>query len=409
MKLGCIGDDFTGSSDLGNTLTKTGMRVVQLSGVPGGTAPEADAVVVALKSRTAPVERAVEESLAACDWLIGQGADLILFKICSTFDSTPRGNIGPVAEALAKRLGARHVLVCPAFPGAGRTVYQGHLFVGDRPLNESGMEHHPLTPMTDSDLRRVLAPQTAMPVEHVPWTTVARGAGAVLERLRASGGFAIADAIRDEDLVALGRAAIGERLVVGGSGIGIGLREAFDLPRRDGDDWSGRSAPVLALSGSCSEATRAQVAAHRAAGHPVREMTAEAALAGADADALADWALAADGVPLLYSSADPDTVRAAQTAHGAVRVSEALERMMAEIARAALTRGVQRLIVAGGETSGAVVEGLGLSGFRFGPEIAPGVPCLSALDRPLALALKSGNFGQEDFFARAASMLEGRA
>ncbi len=407
MLLGCIGDDFTGSSDLGNTLTKAGMRTVQYVGVPDGAAEAGvEAGVVALKSRSVPVEEAVRASLAALDWLLAQGCEQILFKYCSTFDSTPEGNIGPVAEALAERLGADRVIVCPAFPGAGRTVYQGHLFVADRLLSESGMENHPLTPMTDPDLRRWLARQVCGAVGHMPSEVVLKGAAAIRARLDASDArLIVCDAIRDADLMALGTAAAGLRLVTGGSGIAMGLPENFRAQGQLSETagaWRGQGGRAAVLSGSCSTATREQVARHDG---PRREVTAEALMAGeVTSQEVTDWALAQDGLPLVYSSADPDVVRAAQARFGREAVAGRIEAFFAETARALVAGGVTRLITAGGETSGAVVEALAPGALEIGPEIAPGVPCLRA-GADLVLALKSGNFGGPGFFAEADALL----
>ena len=416
MLLGRIGDDFTGSSDLGNTLAKGGMRVVQYVGVPDRpAAPEVEAGVVALKSRSIPAADAVAQSLAALDWLRAQGCTQILFKYCSTFDSTSDGNIGPVAEALADALGADRVIFCPAFPAMGRRIFMGHLFVGDRPLHESGMQHHPLTPMTDPDLRRVLAAQVCGTVGLIAFPDLAGGAKAVraaLDREHAAGHrLIVADAVSDADLMTLGAAAADLPLITGGSGIALGLPENFRKAGRlseTGTAWQGQAGPAAILSGSCSIATRGQVAAHVTAGNPAREVTAEQALSGAVTPAaLADWALAAQGLPLIYSSADPATVAEAQARHGRDRVAHALESLFADTARALVAAGVTRLIVAGGETSGAVVEALAPQALEIGSEIDPGVPVVRAAPA-LVLALKSGNFGAPDFFAKAARVMEGR-
>ncbi|MEO0762657.1 MAG: 3-oxo-tetronate kinase, partial [Pseudomonadota bacterium] len=360
MKLGCIGDDFTGSSDLANTLARAGMATVQYVGVPGAPAdPGVEAGVVALKSRSIPAAEAVAQSLAALDWLRAQGCTQIVFKYCSTFDSTPEGNIGPVAEALADALGARRVIVCPAFPGTGRSVYQGHLFVADRLLSESGMEAHPLTPMTDPDLRRWLALQSGGSVGHVAAADVFAGADAIaaaLAREDAAGHrLIVVDAIRDEDLVAIGRAAHDVALVTGGSGIAMGLPANFGCTPGV-VDWAGQAGPVVALSGSCSRATRAQVARH-AARHPAREITVGEVIDGLAPETVAEWLLAQPGIPLAYSSADPATVAEAQARHGRAGSAAALEGFFAATARALVAGGATRLISAGGETSGAVVEG----------------------------------------------------
>ena len=413
MLLGCIGDDFTGSSDLANTLAKAGMRTVQYVGVPDRPAdPGVEAGVVALKSRALSAAQAVAQSLAALDWLRAQGCEQFLFKYCSTFDSTDEGNIGPVAEALADALDARQVIFCPAFPGAGRTVYQGHLFVRDKLLSESGMAHHPLTPMKDPDLRRVLARQSQGSVGHVPVTDVRAGAEAIRLRMKAEDAaghrLLIADAVDDDDLIALGRAAAGLPLVTGGSGIAMGLPENF---RARGQlagaaaGWSGQKGLAAALSGSCSIATRGQVNRHKATG-PAFEVTAAALMAGdVTPETAANWALAQPGLPLVYSSADPEVVAAAQTRFGRNAIAQAFEDFFAATARRLVAGGVSRLIAAGGETAGAVVAALALSEMAIGPEIDPGVPVLRA-GPGLVLALKSGNFGTEDFFAKAAALME---
>jgi uncharacterized protein YgbK (DUF1537 family) len=412
MKLGCIGDDFTGSSDLANTLAKGGMRVVQYTGIPDTpAAPGVEAGVVALKSRSIDPAEAVAQSLAALDWLRAQGCTQVFYKYCSTFDSTPRGNIGPVADALAEALGARKVIVCPAFPGAGRSVYLGHLFVGDRLLNESGMETHPLTPMTDADIRRWLAPQTRHTVGHVAAPDVIAGSDRIAAALdaedRAGHRLVVVDAIRDADLVAIGRAARDLPLVTGGSGVAMGLPANFGCAPAP-VPWQGQPGRGVVLSGSCSTATRAQVA-HHAARHPAREIAADEVIAGRlSAQEIADWLLAQEGLPLAYSSADPAEVARVQQRHGRETAAAALEGFFAAVARAVVAGGATRLITAGGETSGAVVEGLHLAALEIGPEIDPGVPALRA--RPdLVVALKSGNFGTVDFFEKADRLLAGAA
>ncbi|MEM7547006.1 MAG: 3-oxo-tetronate kinase [Pseudomonadota bacterium] len=411
MLLGCIGDDFTGSSDLANTLAKGGMRVTQYSGIPlGDAAPGVEAGVVSLKSRTIAADDAVRQSLEAMEWLAQQGCRQFFFKYCSTFDSTPKGNIGPVAEAMAKALGADRVIVCPAFPATGRSVYQGHLFVGDRLLNESGMENHPLTPMTDSDLRRWLAPQTSLGIGHVNAGTVGQGAEAIRAALQAEQNadqpLIIVDAIHDADLMEIGAAVADLPLITGGSGVALGLPENF---RRSGllaggaSDWRGSDGRAAILSGSCSNATRGQVINHDG---PMIEIRASDVITGEmTGDKLAEWMLAQDGVPLGYSSADPLAVKEAQEAFGKDLIAGAIEGVFAEAARALVAGGVTRLISAGGETSGAVVEALSVEALEIGPEIDPGVPALRVEGRDLTLALKSGNFGAPDFFPKAVKAL----
>jgi uncharacterized protein YgbK (DUF1537 family) len=410
--LGCIADDFTGATDLASTLVRQGMRTVQVIGVPEGALPEADAVVVALKSRTAPVAEAVAWSLAACEALLAAGAQQIFHKYCSTFDSTPEGNIGPVTEALMKRLGASLALACPAFPTNGRTVFQGHLFVGQALLNESGMEKHPLTPMTDANLVRVLAAQTDGAVGLVPFATVDQGAVAIRRAFSglqdAGRRHAIVDAVTDDHLMAIGEAAARHPLVTGGSGVAMGLPENFRrsgaLPARDdAASLPPGSGHAAVLAGSCSRATLGQIGLAR--DHmPTLELDA---LAMPDADALTAQALEwmegklGAGPILIAASAPPDKVAALQEKLGREAAGALVEEVMARVAEALVARGVRRLLVAGGETSGAVVQKLGIATLRIGAEIDPGVPWCFAEDAGLHLALKSGNFGTRDFFVKA--------
>ncbi|MCS0502038.1 3-oxo-tetronate kinase [Ancylobacter mangrovi] len=416
MLLGCIADDFTGASDLANTLAKGGMRTTQFVGIPEGDGRlDCEAGVVALKSRSIAPAEAVRQSLDALEWLRGQGCTQILFKYCSTFDSTPQGNIGPVAESLLDALDAPVAVVCPAFPLAGRMIFAGHLFVGGRLLNESGMQNHPLTPMTDADLCRWLRHQTRGEVGLVPFDVVRRGSEpirAALDAQAAAGNrLVVVDALGDEDLMAIGAAIAGHRLVTGGSGIALGLPENF---RRQGllaaaaPQQARATGPGVALSGSCSVATREQVAVHLHA-HPGLRVEAEALISSriTVADALAFVSEHLDQSPLIYSTADPDKVAAAQSRYGREAVAQSFEVFFADLARSLPALGVARLAVGGGETAGAVVTALGISQLRVGGEIDPGVPALVANGRtPLHLALKSGNFGGRDFYDRALRALE---
>jgi len=413
--LGCIADDFTGATDLANTLVRQGMRTVQFFGPPGAdvTVPEAEAVVIALKSRTNPVDEAIQQSLEALQWLQGAGAEQFFFKYCSTFDSTPQGNIGPVAEALLAALDQDFTIACPAFPENGRTICYGYLFVGDQLLSESGMQNHPLTPMTDSSLVRVLAAQCRHPVGLVDHRTVAAGTDqvhAAFKALRAEGKqHAIVDALSDADLLSIGAACADLKLITGGSGVALGLPDNFRRAGKLSSDTVADGLPSVpglgaVLSGSCSEATLAQVAAMQKS-RPSFQLAPLKLAAGEDqaTEALA-WAMAQldDGPPLIYASAAPDDVRAAQDRLGRAEAGALIEAAMARIATGLVAAGVRRLVVAGGETSGAVVQALGVNGIRIGPQIDPGVPWTTTLGGPeLALALKSGNFGVENFFLKA--------
>lgn len=420
MLLGVIADDMTGATDVALMLNRAGMRTVQVIGVPAAdaTLPEADAVVVALKSRTNPVSEAVAQSLAACEALLAGGARQILFKYCSTFDSTAHGNIGPVADALMRRLGAESAIVCPAFPANGRSIYQGYLFVGAVPLHESSMKDHPLTPMRDSNLMRLMAAQTEHPVGHVGYATILSGPDAVkaqMARLRADGvRYVVTDALTNDDLMVLGAAVAGQPLLTGGSGIAMGLpqnfREAGLLAEREIaarlEAPQGRRGII---SGSCSTATRGQIKAALEAGFPALKVDPLALASGEQtAQVLADWALAqpADLPFLLYSSDDPAEVTAIQARLGREKAGEIVEHAFAQTARRLAEAGLTRLLVAGGETSGAVVQGLGIQTLEIGPEIDPGVPWTRVVDGPdMAVALKSGNFGAPDFFLKAWNLL----
>lgn len=415
MLLGCIGDDFTGSSDLANTLVKGGMATTQYCGIPKTDADATvEAGVVALKTRSVAVEDAVAQSLAALEWLQKQGCTQFFFKYCSTFDSTHDGNIGPVAEALIKALDAQRVIVCPAFPGAGRTIYQGHLFVGDRLLNDSGMESHPLTPMTDPDICRWLQHQTQLPVGLVRFADVRAGTDAIIAamaREEASGHrLMVVDALQDEDLFAIGRAAADLPLITGGSGVALGLPKNFREKGLIGNrsiGWAGISGPGVVFSGSCSRATRGQVEHYRQ-NHPALEITADELMSGAmDVSKALSWLIDNLGSePLIFSSAEPETVGAAQKKYGLETLAHTIETFFATLAAQAHSLGVKRLVSAGGETSGAVVQGLGCDALQVGPEIDPGVPMLRVDGQDFGVALKSGNFGGPDFFTKALAMLK---
>jgi uncharacterized protein YgbK (DUF1537 family) len=422
LYLGCIADDYTGASDLANTLTRCGLRTVQTIGVPSDdlALPEVDAVVVSLKSRSIEAGLAVSRSRAAEKWMRGRGADHVLFKICSTFDSTDAGNIGPVMDALSADSGDAIVLVTPAFPETGRTVYQGNLFVGSVPLNESPLKDHPLNPMHDSNLVRVLARQSKTKVGLVDLACIARGPDAVRARLAelAEKGFgaAIADAVFARDLETIGIVALDHRVSVGASGIGLGLAQALVASGRVKSNAAATvsdhpvGGPAACLAGSCSQATLQQIAKAEQA-MAVLHLDPEQVVAGKDeARRALDWAKArlAEGPVLIASSSTPDQVAALQARHGRDAAGHAIEQAMADIAEGLVGAGVRRLVIAGGETSGAVVDRLGIPGFLVGAEIAAGVPVLRAVgakEGEMLLALKSGNFGGPEFFSDALKLM----
>lgn len=417
MILGVIADDFTGATDVASMLVRAGLHTVQVLGVPDGGLPQADAVVIALKTRTVAPDEAVAQSLEALAALRTAGARQVYFKYCSTFDSTPKGNIGPVTDALMAALGTDFTIACPAFPENGRTVFRGHLFVGDALLSDSGMRHHPLTPMTDANLVRVLQAQTAHAVGLLRHDALDGGVPAVRERitqLRAEGvKIAVADAVSNAHLLTLADACADLPLLTAGSGVALGLPPAYAqrgwfTPNANAATLERLNGPSAVVSGSCSEATNAQVAQWQTAGrtallidplalHEGRQ-TASAVLAQATA-------ALARGPVLVYATAAPESVRAVQAALGVQAAGALVEHALAHIAHGLVACGVRRLVVAGGETSGAVVQALGVQQLRIGAPICPGVPWTQAhlpgQGGTVQLALKSGNFGGVDFFAQA--------
>ncbi|HJV87464.1 MAG TPA: 3-oxo-tetronate kinase [Noviherbaspirillum sp.] len=415
LLLGCIADDFTGATDLAGMLVRAGMRTVQMIGVPETPLPpDIDAVVIALKSRTTPAADAVRESLAALKWLQAAGCHQVYFKYCSTFDSTDAGNIGPVTDALMRALNTRFTIACPAFPENKRTIFKGYLFVGDVLLSESGMRDHPLTPMKDANLVRVLQRQTDRKVGLINHEAVRSGPDAIVSRMDSlrSEGFeiAIVDATSNQDMMRIGAACAGLPLITAGSGVALGLPQNFRKSGLLKQDATADQLPVpkglrAVISGSCSVATQAQVADYIDDGRPAFAVDPLRLATGADVvgEALA-WAapLLQDDTPLIYATASPDSVKMVQTQLGAERAGALVEQALSAIALGLVERGVRQLIVAGGETSGAVVAALGVKGLHIGPQIDPGVPWTTSLGEPsLALALKSGNFGTVDFFTKA--------
>ncbi|MEO6880277.1 MAG: 3-oxo-tetronate kinase [Mycobacteriaceae bacterium] len=408
--LGCVADDITGASDLADALVQAGLATVQVFGVPADDVrlPACDAVVVALKSRTCPADDAVEQSLTAARWLRTRGTERTFFKYCSTFDSTPAGNIGPVADALRAEDGAQTPLVhCPAYPVNERTLYRGYLFVGDVLLSKSGMREHPLTPMTDANLVRVLGAQTPAPVGLLALPQVRRGSEAVAARLGelAADGVVhvLADALDDDDLAATAQAITRHPLAAGGAAFGAAWGAAL-APTRAGSASPRPTAPTgraAVLVGSASTATAAQVATAETS-WPVLRLDPEALAGGDGVASVLRWVREhmVDGPVLVTADTSADGIRSARERFGdgaAARV----EATLAEVAVGLLEQGVRRLVVAGGETSGAVAAALHLTHVQVGPQICPGVPWTLSGAPELAVAFKSGNFGGESFFADA--------
>ncbi|PKH20503.1 hypothetical protein CIG19_17890 [Enterobacterales bacterium CwR94] len=413
QRLGVIADDFTGATDIASFLVQNGLPTVQYNGVPDGEATQsAQAIVVSLKSRSCPTEQAVSASLAALKWLQAQGCDRFYFKYCSTFDSTAKGNIGPVTDALLAALGETFTIISPALPVNGRSVYQGYLFVFDQLLSESGMRHHPVTPMTDSALPRLMEAQAQGRCAVVNAAALEQGADAVQQRmqqLKAEGvRYAVLDATSEAHLITQGAAVKDLPLVTGGSGLAIGLARQWATPGYDRQQAEAAGRPMgekaVVISGSCSTMTNAQVARYLTQA-PAHVVEVEACLEDPEAYAqrLCDWVVQQEGAlaPLLYATSDAQALQRIQQQYGAQRSSEAVEALFSAVVRELKARGYQRFIVAGGETSGVVAQTLGIHAFHIGPVIAPGVPWVRATDQPVSLALKSGNFGNEDFFAHA--------
>ena len=420
LLLGCIADDFTGATDLANTLVKSGLRTVQLIGLPVAEAevPDAEAVVIALKSRSIPADEAVAASVSALKWLKRRGARQFFFKYCSTFDSTVDGNIGPVIDSLMETLGETFTISCPAFPDTGRTVFQGHLFVHDVLLSESSLRDHPLNPMADSNLTRFLGLQTRNAVGLLPYSCVTKGSDSMaieMTNLESLGvNIAIIDALNNRHLMNIGAACYDLKLITGGSGVAMGLANNFrfqtdiTLPKV-ANDIPAISGPEAVISGSCSQMTLAQVSRMRKT-HPVFQIDAidlaDGRVSVKDVEGWASPHLHKNQPFLISASAPPARVQEAQERLGSKEVGELIENTLANIVKKLTKRGLRRLVVAGGETSGAVVQSLGVKGLRIGPEIAPGVPCTVTLDKdPMALTLKSGNFGDEEFFLKALKVM----
>ena len=422
MFIGVIADDFTGGTDIAGFLVEGGLSTVQLSGVPADTfTTEADAVVVSLKSRSCPANEAVEQSLATLRWLQLQNCQQIFFKYCSTFDSTAEGNIGPVTDAILKQLGEKFTIIAPALPVNGRTVYCGHLFVNGALLNESGMQNHPVNPMRDANLMRLMEMQASGKAGNVPSSVLDQGAEAVRKAFAALAdkgiSYGVPDTLTTDHLSILGEAAADMPFVTGGSGLAAGLAKALAKKRgwkQENASEAGAPLPggkTIVLSGSCSVMTNKQVAIYSADAPSfqveVGRCTKDAVGYAAE---IASWIDQQDSgkAPLIYATASPEALAAIQSQFGAREASLAVEHLFSELTIHLKNRGFDHFIIAGGETSGVIVQKLGISAFHIGPQIAPGVPWVRAVNMPVSLALKSGNFGDEQFFSKAQTFYAGK-
>ena len=419
ITLGCIADDFTGATDLANMLVKGGLKTIQLLGTPSknDVVPSVDAVIIALKTRTIPVEDAIEQSLQAMNWLKNAGAKQFFFKYCSTFDSTDEGNIGPVIDALMAGLETQFTIACPAFPETQRTIFKGHLFVGDKLLSDSPMKDHPLTPMTDSNLVSTLSGQTSQKGGLVEYTDISGGPSEIrkaFEKLQKEHvAIAVTDVLNDEHLYVLGEAVKDFKLITGGSGIALGLPPQLKSHKNHKEETTVHRLPEvlgkeLILSGSCSEMTLAQVNEFSKKYCTLKLNPVELVESNSALDNAVDWVIQAKGKEpiLVYASAPPDAVKEVQQRLGRDLASSTVENALAKIARAAVQNGFRRIVVAGGETAGAVVSNLNIKGIMIGEQIDPGVPTTVSIGNPsIGLVLKSGNFGSADFFEKALKVM----
>ncbi|TCP96273.1 uncharacterized protein YgbK (DUF1537 family) [Cricetibacter osteomyelitidis] len=410
--LGVIADDFTGASDIASFLTENGLQTVQMNGVPSEPLQSAvDAIVISLKSRSNPVAEAVEQSLSALNWLQANGCNQFYFKYCSTFDSTEKGNIGPVTDALMKALGTDFTVVTPALPVNGRTIFNGYLFVGNVLLNESGMQNHPITPMKDANLVRLMDAQSQGKTGLVVSSDVFQGAEKVKARfaeLKSQGfSYAVVDAVDNSQLAVLAEAVADLKLVTGGSGLGAYMAARLSGGKKGTNAIVPPKGKTVVLSGSCSVMTNKQVNTYKAKA-PALQLDVEQALNNSNyVQELYDWVqnnLNSPLAPMVYATVPPDVLKEIQAKFGADIASHTIENTFAKLAEKLQQSGVNNFITAGGETSSIVVQQLGFHGFQIGKQIAPGVPWLKALNAPVFLALKSGNFGKEDFFEFAQSM-----
>ena len=417
LKVGVIADDFTGATDIASFLVAGGLRTIQLTGADvKADLSDVDAVVISGKTRSCPKEEAVAKSLQALRYLKSIGCRQIYFKYCSTFDSTKEGNIGPVTDALMKEMNCDFTVFSPALPVNGRTVYKGYLFAGDCLLEESGMRNHPITPMTDSCVKRLVEMQSQGRCAVIDLNTVEQGAQAICQKineLKKEGyAYAVVDAVKEEHLKIQGEAFADLPLVTGGSGLAKGIAEALTKDagiNLEAAQAAGRpkGKKAVAISGSCSVMTNRQVAKYRSLADSmeidVSEIMSSVEGRQAYVDKAVDFALQHSEdkfAPLLFATSNPEKLHAIQKQYGGEASAHAVEQFFAEVARRLQEKGVEKFIVAGGETSGIVTQSLGVQGFHIGPVVAPGVPWVRSINSPVSLILKSGNFGDEDFFEK---------
>lgn len=413
MLLGVIADDFTGATDIAGFLVENGMRTIQVNGTPSEDMKiNADAVVVSLKSRSCATQQAIIDSVKALKWLQSQGCQQFYFKYCSTFDSTAQGNIGPVTDALLDQLNEDFTVVCPSLPVNGRTVFNGHLFVLGQLLSESGMRNHPVTPMKNSNIVQLMDAQSRGETGLINYQIIEQGPDNIIKgfkALKAQGKrYAVVDAFNSQHIDNIGKSINGLKLITGGSGLASGIAKNWKSHLQDQTEAKKAGypskAPTVIFSGSCSLTTNKQVS-HYKKKAPHLAINVEHCLNKNNySQEVCDWVLSQTQstlAPLVYATADPQGLKKIQLKYGAEASSQAIENFFKQLAIKLKEKGVCNFIVAGGETSGVVTQSLQVDCFHIGPQIAPGVPWIKAVNHPLSLALKSGNFGDETFFTKA--------
>lgn len=413
MRIGVIADDFTGGTDIASFLVKGGLNTVQLSGVPHSLIEtDADAIVISLKSRSCAPSEAIEQSLNALAYLQQNDCTQIYFKYCSTFDSTDKGNIGPVTDALMAALNTKFAVVCPSLPLNGRCVFNGNLYVNGVLLNESGMRDHPITPMCDSNLPRLMNAQASGTTALITYQTVEQGCDAILtayaDAQQEGHQYAVVDAFNEQQLFLIAQSLIDMPLITGGSGLAYHIAVvASQHKKQDSMMKVPNKVPSVVISGSCSQMTNLQVAAYQNKA-PTYAIEAKCCLTDDRyAQQVSEWVMGQQGLeyaPMVYATANVEKLKQIQQQYGAEKASAAVEAFFAQLTEILSKRGIRNFIVAGGETSGVVTQHLSLTALNIGKEIAPGVPWVFSLDGHFALALKSGNFGSEQFFSQAQEM-----
>ncbi|PHM35743.1 3-oxo-tetronate kinase [Xenorhabdus innexi] len=413
IKLGVIADDFTGATDIASLMVQNGWQVALLLSIPDDSTfipHDVDAIIISLKSRSCPVDESIEQSLKACRWLRQKAnCSRLFFKYCSTFDSTIKGNIGPVTDVLMDELQIDLCLICPALPINGRTVVYGYLFVNGQLLNESDMQYHPINPMKDSNLLRLMEQQSRGTAGLVDINCVRQGELSIRDRLcqlRCKGiRYAVVDTLLMDDLLLVAQAAHDMTLITGGSGLGGAI--ARYCSGGNSEKTSIKKLPLprnrrmVILSGSCSVMTYRQVLEYKKIASTM-ELDIDKCINNPDyIHLLVDWIIQQPMkglAPMLYTTRPPGVLKLTHNQYESFQVSKIIEQLFAQIANELRQKDFNTFIITGGETSGKVVQSLGINQVGIGAIIAHGVPWVYDLQSDCWLALKSGNFGEVDFF-----------